>query len=210
MSTPKPNSQKRMVITNQISPISYSDANSDSDETSSNENYKSVRSSLSKISLDNYVSNPIKSASTAAVKPNNLFSKNLSKNTLPHNTHTIIKQKSMQNVPTSIRGSYTNLKTMSGTLSASQSKLNRPISNQKPSNLKTISHNLKGSYTSLKPINAYLPVAPPITSTLNTTTTLTKASNPNVTQIVDRHVKPTEVILVSFIRYSVIQADMLF
>lgn len=189
MSTPKPNAQKSLIMNNCISPIKFNRTNSDSEEESSTEDFKSVRSSLSKLSLDNYTSKSTKSIPSAVGLKSSTTS---NKNTVTHNTHTIVKQKSMQNVPTAIRGSYSNLNRMSG-LSLSHSKINRPAAPQKSSNLKTISHNLKGSYTSLRPINTCLPVAPPINPKLNTTATLTRASNPNVTQIVEHHVNVAEV-----------------
>ncbi|KAJ8984544.1 hypothetical protein NQ317_006830 [Molorchus minor] len=110
-------------------------------------------------------------------------------------TYTLAGQKPLQAVSNSIRSSYSNLRTMQTKVASSQPSIYKPSNIRVPasSNLSTMGQKLKGSYTSLRPISANLPVAPPITSHLNTTVTLPKASNPNVTQNVENHTKVVEV-----------------
>lgn len=90
--------------------------------------------------------------------------------------------------------SYSNLKTVQSNIPGSHNNLHK-TGNTRTSNLKTMGPTLKGSYTSLRPISANLPVAPPIGSQMNTTVTLPRATNPNVTQNIDNRPKVAEVIL---------------
>nr|XP_023029059.1 uncharacterized protein LOC111517210 isoform X1 [Leptinotarsa decemlineata] len=190
MSTPKPNATKKKIWENNfISPIITTEQISDS-EFSSNDDYKSVRSSVSKTSLDNQSSKNTKSLGNlvAPVVPKGKLSRRTS--------YTIADQKPLQTMPSVVRNSYSNLKYMQTNIHGSQSNLQRPSSIRMPSsNLKTMGPKLKGSYTSLRPMSANLPVAPPpINQNLNSTMVLPKASNPNVTQVLETRPKVVEVL----------------
>lgn len=190
MSTPKiTTGSKKLWENNFISPIIPNEPLSDSDVSSTDE-YKSVKSTFSKASEENYLSKPVKSLGYLG---GNIDTK--LKNT-HRSTYTMAGQKPLQVIPNNIRASYTNLRTIQSNIPGSQGNLYKSgnVRAQPPStNLKTMGQRLKGSYTSLRPISANLPVAPPITPQLNTTTTLSKATNPNVTQNIDTRSKVAEV-----------------
>lgn len=190
MSTPKTvQGSKNLWENNFISPIIPNEPLSDSDVSSTDE-YKSVKSTFSKASMENYISKPVKSMGYLG---GNIDTK--LKNT-HRSTYTLASQKPLQVIPNNIRASYSNLRTVQSNIPGSQGNLYKSgnIKTQASStNLKTMGHRLKGSYTSLRPISANLPVAPPIVPQLNTTTTLPRATNPNVTQNIDTRSKVAEV-----------------
>lgn len=195
MSTPKvtnrPNSPKKLWENHFISPIVSIENMSDSD-VSSNDDYKSTKSTYSKGSIENY--NTAKSRKTLASLGGPI---NTKIKTAQRSTYTVNAQKPLQANP-NLRGSYNNLRTVQSNIPGSQNNLYRPSSIKPPttttnSNLKTMGPKLKGSYTSLRPISANLPVVPPITSNMNVTKTLPKTTNPNVTQTIDSHTKIVEV-----------------
>ncbi|XP_019874188.2 uncharacterized protein LOC109602289 isoform X2 [Aethina tumida] len=150
MSTPKPNTGgKKLWEHNFISPIVANVHYSDSD-TSSTEEYRSVKSSASKISLETDRSKPPK-LSNLDKKPRTMLMGGTYKKPAP------------RSIPTS-----GNLQ--AGGLKSSQPNIRAPV--MPPSNLKTMGTGLKGSYTNLRPISTYLPVAPP---PLNQTVTQSSA-----------------------------------
>ncbi|KAJ8955290.1 hypothetical protein NQ314_006903 [Rhamnusium bicolor] len=179
--------QKKLWENNFISPIISNEHLSDSD-LSSNDEYKSVKSSFS---LENYNSKPTKSLGYLGTNIDTKVKTN------PRSTFTLASQKPLQVISSNIRASYSNLRTVQSNIPGSQSNLYKPSTVNRPpssaTNLKTMGQKLKGSYTSLRPISANLPVAPPITSQLNITATLPRATNPNVTQNIDVHSKVVEV-----------------
>ncbi|XP_018580060.1 uncharacterized protein LOC108917781 isoform X2 [Anoplophora glabripennis] len=190
MSTPKTiQGSKNLWENNFISPIIPNEPLSDSDVSSTDE-YKSVKSTFSKASMENYIGKPVKSMSYLG---GNIDTK--LKNTY-RSTYTLSSQKPLQVIPNNIRASYSNLRTVQSNIPGSQGNLYKPsnVKAQAPSsNLKTMGHRLKGSYTSLRPISANLPMALPIVPQLNTTTTLSKATNPNVTRNIETRSKVAEV-----------------
>ncbi|XP_050512724.1 uncharacterized protein LOC126888454 [Diabrotica virgifera virgifera] len=176
MSTPKvATANKRLWENNFISPIT-AEHTSDSD-LSSNDDYKSVRSSVSsKTSLDQYVPKQPKSLGylhgPAEIKIK----------TNQKSTYTSAAPKPVPVVrPNPKTNSYSNLRSMNSNLPASYSNIYK-MSNPKTqsgnavSNLKTMGSKLKGSYTSLRPMSSNLPVAPPLISS-NTTMTLAKSNS---------------------------------
>ncbi|KAJ8911459.1 hypothetical protein NQ315_013563 [Exocentrus adspersus] len=191
MSTPKINTgSKKLWENNFISPIISNEHFSDSDASSTDE-YKSVKSTVSRVSLENYVDKPVKSLGHSR---NNVDTK---LRTSQRSTYTLPSQKPLQVIPSNIRSSYSNLKTIQSKIPGSQNNLYKP-SNCKTevpgTNLKTMGQRLKGSYTSLKPISTNLPEAPPIIPQLNTTTTLSKGINSNVMQNINSYSNVAEVL----------------
>lgn len=183
MSTPIVNiAPKKFWVNNLISPITSNENLSDSDR-SSNEEYKSVRSSLSKCSLENYSqrsadSIPHLGGSTTKLKsaPNPLY----------YATQKMYKSNS----------SHNNMKTLQlkseNTLSMVHKSKNKMEVPPPATNLKQMDQKLKASYTSLRPISTNLPVAPPITS-MNVTKTLIKSKNTGDIQNLDYTTKVVEV-----------------
>lgn len=171
MSTPKVNTTARKFwINNPISPINSSGNLSDSDK-SSNEEFRSVRSSLSKESIEN----------------------------LPHNQINAVLQKTYKaNNPSITKNSCSNmdhlqLRSNGGPLlkkSTTKSEKTRSVSN-----LALMGQQLKSSYTSLKkPICTNLPVAPPpIISDLNVTKTFLRTKKFGSSQNIDSNSKIVEV-----------------
>lgn len=193
MSTPKvtnrPNSPKKLWENNFISPIVAMENISDSD-LSSNDDYKSIKSTNSKGSVENF-SKPRKTLTNFGAPISTKLK------SAQRSTYTLSSQTPLQANP-SLRGSYSNLRTMQSNIPGSYNNLHRPSSMKPPSavtnsNLKSMGPKLKGSYTSLKPISANLPIVPPINSNLNVTKNLPKATNPNVTQTIESHTKIVEV-----------------
>lgn len=165
MSTPKVNTvPKKFLVNNFISPITSNENLSDSDMSSS-EDYKSVRSSLSKGSLDSYC------------QSRHYFTGN--------ETKTMPMQQPIQKVFKS--NVLKNSKKNEGVL------INRPKSNVEVNvpvtNLKLMGQKLKASYTSLKPMSTNLPVVPP----LNVGKTLTRPKKTDANQTFDAHTKVVEV-----------------
>ncbi|KAJ8946121.1 hypothetical protein NQ318_013171 [Aromia moschata] len=191
MSTPKPNTgTKKLWENNFISPIISNERLSDSD-MSSNDEYKSVKSTFSKVSLEEYDGKSVKSLGYLG---SNIDTK---LKTAQRSAYTSAGQKPLQAVCNTVRGSYSNLKAVQSNIPGSQPNIYKPTgvsrATASTTNLLSMGHKLKGSYTSLRPISSNLPVAPPITPQLNSTLTLPKATNPNVTQNIDGHSKVVEV-----------------
>ncbi|XP_044748292.1 uncharacterized protein LOC123309306 [Coccinella septempunctata] len=153
MSTPKPNWSNKMFNRvmwehSIISPIVTGDIQSDSGDSS--DEYKSVKSSFSKISLE---SNPVKQTRSLVSLQDPSDARKLK------SINTVVNPNNFCKVP--MRGSASNLqKLVAPVPKLPQARV--PSAGSITSNLKTMKPSLKGSYTSLKPVNSYLPVAPPI------------------------------------------------
>lgn len=189
MSTPKVNTaSKKLFINNLISPITSKENLADSD-ISSNEEYKSVRSSLSKDSLVNYNQKSIDNITYFADIDTKLKSMKYPVSVSTHKTYKI-------NPPMN-KFSDSNLRAVK---LKNDGKLNNVykanINMETPvTNLKLMNQKLKASYTSLKPMSTNLPVAPPITSTLNATKTLPRTKKSSENQNVESHTSVVEVSL---------------
>lgn len=169
MSTPKVNTMpKKFMVNNFISPITSNENLSDSD-VSSTEDYKSVRSSLSKGSLESYSQSRYYLGNNDTRTMQQQSIQKLFKNNVTRNSNEKLKSKQIANDTTVNYGSRSNV------------EVNVPVTN-----LKLMGQKLKASYTSLKPISANLPVVPP----LNVTKTLTR---PKKSQNFDAHTKVVEV-----------------
>ncbi|KAK9876683.1 hypothetical protein WA026_014062 [Henosepilachna vigintioctopunctata] len=152
MSTPKPNWANKvinkMMWDSFLSPI---EVQTDSGESS--DEYKSVKSSFSKNSLE---SNPVqqtRSLVSLQDPPNSRKMKSV---------NTIVNQTNLLKGP--MRNSASNLTNVGVPPSKLLQSRIASAGNVK-SNLITMKPALKGSYTSLKPVNTHLPVAPPINAT---------------------------------------------
>lgn len=187
MSTPKVNSSpKKLWINNFISPITSVDHLSDSD-VSSNEEYKSVRSSLSKASLDPYCQKSLDSINHLG----DFGRKNVHLPTYG----------SAQNIPNgnkSVKSHYNStMKSIQmrsdGTLSTNSVKSNIMEAAAPVTNLKLMGPKLKASYTSLKPISSNLPVAPPVNAPLDVTQTLPRVKKSNLNKNFGSQKKVVEV-----------------
>lgn len=185
MSTPKiSTASKKLWENNFISPITATETISDSDQ-SSNDDYKSVRSTISsKASLDQFViKQQPKSLGYVAAPLDTTIKIN------QKGSYTTSAPKPMPVVrPNAKINSYSNLKPMNSNIPGSYSNIYKlSTAKQQPintgSNLRTMGTKLKGSYTSLRPMSSNLPVAPPLISS-NTTATLNKASVPlNIVEV---------------------------
>lgn len=159
MSTPKPTSKiiSKLWEHSTISPVAASDGVHTSDsEPSSNDEYKTVKSNISvsdsnlsgkseNKSFENYVSKPLKISpkSINGVKP------------VSNNKNPAIKgsYSNLKTVSTTLKGSYGNLKPLGANIKGASYNTNKGST----TNLKTMSTNLKGSYTQLKPVLLNLP-----------------------------------------------------
>lgn len=171
MSTPKPNWSKKvfnriMWEHSIISPIVTSEIQSDSGESS--DEYKSVKSSFSKNSVE---SNPVKQTRSLVSLQDPSDARKLK------SINTVINPNNLCKVP--MRGSTSNLQKFNAPV-PKISQMRVPSATSITSNLKTMKPSLKGSYTSLKPVNTYLPVAPPINApSQGQNTTYLAPVNPN-------------------------------
>ncbi|KAL3266940.1 hypothetical protein HHI36_011090 [Cryptolaemus montrouzieri] len=163
MSTPKPNWSNKVLNRimwdhSVISPIITGDIQSDSGDSS--DEYKSVKSSFSKNSVE---SNPVKQTRSLVSLQEPSDARKLK------SINTLTNQGNLCKVPA--RGSVSNLQKLGA--SAPKIPQSRVYSaGSINSNLKSMKPSLKGSYTSLRPVNTHLPVAPPINAppqTQNTT-----------------------------------------
>ncbi|XP_056634842.1 uncharacterized protein LOC130443952 [Diorhabda sublineata] len=184
MSTPKiSTASKKLWDHNFISPITTVETISDSDH-SSNDDYKSVRSTISsKGSLDQFVVKqqpkslgyaPISLDATIKISQKGSY-------TAPAPKPLPVTR------PYAKTNSYSNLKPMNSNIPGSYSNIYKMSTAKQPSinmgsNLKTMGTKLKVSYTSLRPMSSNLPVAPPLISS-NTTSTLNKATPLNIVEV---------------------------
>lgn len=157
MSTPKPTSKiiSKLWEHSTISPVTASEKVHSSDsEPSSNDEYKTVKSNISESdsnssgkSFENYVSKTqrlqISPKSMNGVKP------------VSNNKNPPVKgsYSNLKTVSTTLKGSYGNLKPLGANIKGASYNTNKGST----TNLKTMSTNLKGSYTQLKPVLLNLP-----------------------------------------------------
>lgn len=168
MSTPKPNAASKIPWDNHnISPITVSNAYSDTDQ-SSNEEFQSARSNVSRPALDGGLK-PAKSLGYIASKTEAKGSALRGANPIAKNLHS---------VASAFRSSYSNLNGIGSGATTMQGggkfrsgpQVNLLLRGSgggdrrgSQSNLKTVGTTLRGSYTSLRPLSSVnLPVAPPI------------------------------------------------
>ncbi|KAF5274301.1 hypothetical protein FQR65_LT04419 [Abscondita terminalis] len=160
VSTPKVTNKRDTTLwADGISPIVPCNKGdiSDTDSKSSNDEYRTVRSTVS--SNGDGPSDLFSNENINVIHQNNLNPKNLNKvgSKLTNNTRIFGVGGSYSNLKTagsSFKGSYTNLKATGASFKSTSSILNSDL---KGTNLRNMSTNLKGSYTQLKPVLLNLP-----------------------------------------------------
>lgn len=195
MSTPKVNTAPKKFWTNNcISPITSIEHLSDSD-VSSNEDYKSVRSSMSKNSLGHYSQKSLDSLNYLGDHHRKIKSAQL-----PQYASTQTVYKGNQPVSTKYGNNVQSVQRKNDGTFVSNMEAPAPVTN-----LRLMDHKLKSSYTNLKPMNSNLPVAPPppMNATMNVTKTLQKTKKSVGSQNFE---KSSKIVEVSFIVQIIIKS----
>ncbi|KAL1505584.1 hypothetical protein ABEB36_005115 [Hypothenemus hampei] len=173
MSTPKVRATKLNIWDNNfISPITGGIVKTTYSDSDLSDEYKSVKSSASKVTLETWTQ-PIRRNMEYIAPPKDIKIKTNTKS-----LYTSTGQKPLPALPTHLT-SYQNVAVKNTVQQGSHQNWNKPVKvgqSANVSNLNTMGTKLKGSYTSLKPISTNLPVVPPIGSTFNGTETITRPS----------------------------------